>query len=463
MCPTSRTTHLGGTPLESGEAGGHIKKATWVSAHEAALRGLPEAVRGDQVLAHALGPRSTVMAGPVGGHPFVTNGYSLILSSKESKALFPDLCHPRARKSGIEVENPPVGLSLAEPLFHSFPAVVGRELNVNVADCIAARIRDARHAIVAFAFAAKMDLSAGLPDGQPLREGQRERYPTAFCAVLLLSIGPGQAALLVGLNFFQGHPIHGDTVSIPFGSEGRFFLTRPNFLPAILGAYSDAEQKLPNALTSNSEVRSDSLKSAALAVHERHLVDTLHSFFASLLRGKAASFRDVASLAVANSGCGGDLPQGFAFSNQMKDQCDDGGFWLGLATNGYSTQISGALYRLPAYAVMQCQLFAGFALSNQLGKADKGVMRGHCSGRLLELVHAKNSIKTAGVSLEEPIGQLLDLKLAGVRDDPGPDPVADGALIAAQRTSRQLLIAVEAGNLFRGHGEIMALAIWLLP
>lgn len=54
MCPVSRTTHLGGTPLESGKAGGHIKKTTWQHAHAAALQGLPAVVLGDQCLAHGL-------------------------------------------------------------------------------------------------------------------------------------------------------------------------------------------------------------------------------------------------------------------------------------------------------------------------------------------------------------------------------------------------------------------------
>ena len=54
MCPTSRTTHLGGTPLESGEAGGHIRK-TWVSAFDAALAGLHADIRGDQCLHLGLG------------------------------------------------------------------------------------------------------------------------------------------------------------------------------------------------------------------------------------------------------------------------------------------------------------------------------------------------------------------------------------------------------------------------
>lgn len=84
-------------------------------------------------------------------------------------------------------------------------------------------------------------------------------------------------------------------------------------------------------------------------------------------------------------------------------------------------------------------------------------------GAALKLVKPKNAIKTARVGFELPLAELFDLKLSGVRDDPSADPVADGALIAAQRVSRQLLIAVVAGNLFGGHGEIMALAIWHLP
>jgi len=95
--------------------------------------------------------------------------------------------------------------------------------------------------------------------------------------------------------------------------------------------------------------------------------------------------------------------------------------------------------------------------------------QGHGSGPLLlcgglfELVQPQHAIKASGVGSELFLGQPLDLQLAGIRDDPGPHPVTDGALIAAQRISRQLLIAVVAGNLFRGHGEIMALAIWQLP
>jgi hypothetical protein len=57
MCPTSRTTQLGGTPLESGEAGGHIRK-TWVHAADAALLGLPAAVRHDQLMTHCLEPHA---------------------------------------------------------------------------------------------------------------------------------------------------------------------------------------------------------------------------------------------------------------------------------------------------------------------------------------------------------------------------------------------------------------------
>jgi len=50
MCPTNRTTHLGGTPLESGEAGGHIRKESWISAFDAALAGLHPLIRSDQAL-----------------------------------------------------------------------------------------------------------------------------------------------------------------------------------------------------------------------------------------------------------------------------------------------------------------------------------------------------------------------------------------------------------------------------
>jgi hypothetical protein len=42
MCPTRRTGALGGTPLTRSEAGGHIKKGAWVSAHDAALVGLAD-------------------------------------------------------------------------------------------------------------------------------------------------------------------------------------------------------------------------------------------------------------------------------------------------------------------------------------------------------------------------------------------------------------------------------------
>lgn len=40
MCPATVGDASGGTPAACAAGGGHIKKGTWVSAHEAAVRGL---------------------------------------------------------------------------------------------------------------------------------------------------------------------------------------------------------------------------------------------------------------------------------------------------------------------------------------------------------------------------------------------------------------------------------------
>lgn len=40
MCPATVADALGGTPAANDAGGGHIKKGGWVSAHEAAVRGL---------------------------------------------------------------------------------------------------------------------------------------------------------------------------------------------------------------------------------------------------------------------------------------------------------------------------------------------------------------------------------------------------------------------------------------
>ena len=55
MCPISQARSVGGTPPTRGEAGGHIKKASWTHVLEAALSGLPLGLRGDQALVHGSG------------------------------------------------------------------------------------------------------------------------------------------------------------------------------------------------------------------------------------------------------------------------------------------------------------------------------------------------------------------------------------------------------------------------
>lgn len=49
-CPANQTGAVGGTPPTRGVIGGQFKKGTWVSAFDAALEGLPSAIKGDQCL-----------------------------------------------------------------------------------------------------------------------------------------------------------------------------------------------------------------------------------------------------------------------------------------------------------------------------------------------------------------------------------------------------------------------------